>query len=371
MAANDPRPVVTKAPQAGLPPASPSSASPVIKRPPLSAEDAERFASRIRPSWELFDDSSRNDLAGDLGLVPAPVVAKTTEPAVVPKPAEPAVAKPVVVPKPAEPAVAKSVVVPSPVVVPKPAAPAAAPAPDSAPDTIIDGVPTLAIGSGPLATPREPALVDRVAEPAPAKASPAPARLAKTQLGMGQIRPAKTIPDDPPVVVARPAPAVAAPAMAPKASPSRSGDVTDDLQIPVTGASGGQVVKIGAGLAAVLVAAGIGYAVLGGSGKKAATSTPAVAVVTAATAVPLPATVPPPPLEPAPVAAPPATAPVNASAEPKAVANAPELSPPTRALATPPAPEPKKALPADKPARPVTPHAPAPKSGGIIRDTPF
>src|SRR5277367_4851307 len=93
MAANDPRPIVsaTKPPQAGLP------SSPVIKRPPLSAEDAELFASRIRPSWELIDDSARADVAADLGVVAEPVAK--------PKPAEPVIAKPVepVVAKPAEP----------------------------------------------------------------------------------------------------------------------------------------------------------------------------------------------------------------------------------------------------------------------------
>src|SRR5580692_4043469 len=94
MPSNDPHPVLTKAP----------AVSPVITKSPLSVDDAELFASRIRPSWELVDDSMRSDLAADFGVE---------------------------------------------------AAPAGAPR-EAAADTIIEGVPTLAVG------------VEAAAEPAPA-----------------------------------------------------------------------------------------------------------------------------------------------------------------------------------------------------------
>src|SRR5579871_467580 len=57
MASNDPRPVVPR------PDASPPRAE---RKAPLSFEDAELFASRIRPSWELVDDAMREEVAAEL-----------------------------------------------------------------------------------------------------------------------------------------------------------------------------------------------------------------------------------------------------------------------------------------------------------------
>src|SRR5690348_1564832 len=78
MAANDPRPV--KVPQtAGKAAPAASKPSPVEpKKPSITIDEAEMFASRIRPSWELVDDSIRGDLAAEFAAAAvAPKVSPT------------------------------------------------------------------------------------------------------------------------------------------------------------------------------------------------------------------------------------------------------------------------------------------------------
>src|SRR3954467_3883549 len=43
----------------------------------ISAEDAELFASRIRPSWELIDESMRSSLEAELAATPPNVPSDT------------------------------------------------------------------------------------------------------------------------------------------------------------------------------------------------------------------------------------------------------------------------------------------------------
>jgi hypothetical protein len=379
MAANDPRPVVSRTKDGGavtkvlgsqgLPGAPLSSAG-------LSPEDAELFASRIRPAWELFDDLD-GDPAGDAAAPPAEA------PKVV-------------------------------------AAPKAGSAP--AQDTIIEGVPTVAVGTEPARKEQAPsdgkpveAKGDAPKPPPPSKPGEAkktvPARGGKTQIGIGapdaaaiakaqaeakSAKPAspkpvsKTIPDDPgPGSGATKAPKSAPkPAAAPAAARAA---VMDDIEIPGTGGSSG-ILKIGLAAAAVLAVGAIAYGVMGGSEKKPPAPAPVTTTAAAATAVPLPATVPPPPPvepetpKPAATAAPPATAtttakaadtsppaPAAAAAPPKAEA-APKAEAPPKAAPPPKAEpaakaEPKKAAASPPPDKP--PAAPAKKSGSIIRETPF
>jgi hypothetical protein len=413
MAANDPRPAVDKAPDA--PPTGVAAPPAGSKKPSLSIEDAELFASRIRPSWELVDDSLRGDLAADFDVAPNGVRSG-----------------------------------------------------GKGSDTIIEGVPTLSIGSGPMATPPEAPLAERIqadgaaprpaaaaavvprpvveeaaakpasktlgeaggapkpvaktvgdaAKPAEAKPSsepkktptPAPVnnKAGKTRTGVGDgPKPvSKTLPDaapaskpapsaKPAVPSGKPAVPAAKPAGASKpgksasgvgggaavaASVSRSGE--DDIEIPVTGASGGMI-KVGLGVAVVLALGAIGYGLFGGSSgdKKTADTTPTATARATATAVPLPATVPaPPPLQPEPTAkavatATVATATTAAAAPPPSTAAAAPASPATAAPVKATA-EPKKAAPpADHPVapKPSTPPPATPKKpgGGIIRDSPF
>ena len=326
------------------------------RRPQLSVEEAELFASKIRPSWELIDDSMRNDLAADL----------------------------------------------------------AAPAPQSGPpDTIIDGVPTLSIGAAPddvaastmrlesdplptlaldplaraaLARPAAalvqapPAgapskvmltVADPASSPAPERRPPPP-RGGKTRVGLG----------DDPAKVAKVAPAAAPTASAPssrravRAAPAaptsgRSAPsisiAEDDIDIPVTGASSGLMLKLGLGAVGLMALLGIGYLVISSSKKPAGAAPTTTAVATAPTAPTAPLRPPPPliPAEPAVSASAAATASTAPSAVPKATA-APQDPPPQKTTPVAVA-EPKK------PPKSASTPAPPPKKsgGGIIRETPF
>jgi hypothetical protein len=371
--ATDPRPVVVKAPSTGgLEGGAP-------KRPSLSIAEAELFASRIQPSWELVDDSLRSELAAELGLTDGKSDAS------------------------------------------KPAG-----------DTIIEGVPSMAIGSGPLAVPPEAPVAERIAgipvvaiagavvadEPAPAaaKAEPAPApkpapvveakkapaaapaaaqaRPGKTKTGVGDGPKSggvsKTLPDSAaakapagktPAPVAKPAGALVKPAPAGKSAPgvvsaktATKPDVTDDIEIPVTGASQGTILKVGLGLVAVIALGAIGYGVLGGGATAKKDTAPTATVAATTAAVPLPATIPaPPPAEPPAKAT--AATPTAATTAAATAASAPATAAPI-AKAPDPKPEPKKVA-APPPALPPVPKAttstpPVKKSGGgIIRETPF
>src|SRR6185437_11767 len=146
MANNDPRSAV-KSPQA---PAAPIAGS---TKKPLSYADAEMFASRIRPSWELVDDAARADLAGDLDVKPAAVVTMGGDPPY--PPAQPAGSKP-------------------------------------ASDTVIQGVPTLSVG---LDVPVEAPVAKAEAPKAEAPKAEAPKQ---TTNGAAHAAPAKVEAEPPP-----------------------------------------------------------------------------------------------------------------------------------------------------------------------------
>jgi hypothetical protein len=343
MASNDPRPVLTKAP----------AASPVITKSPLSVDDAELFASRIRPSWELVDDSLRSDLAADFGIE---------------------------------------------------APPAGAPR-DAAPDTIIEGVPTLAIGvevaaAASVADPA-PALDPALARPSPtvadqapqapkptlvddpsppeepagagptvsddAEPAPAPKPAGKTKVGVGEPAVAKA-----PVSVRRVAKAAAPP---PAVSASRPGE--DDIELPIGGPPRGLLIKIGLGAAAAIGLVVIGVGVLGGKTPPPVPSaTPNAATANAA---PPRTDFPPPPTDPEPAAtqAPAATAATAAAPTPSATASAAPSASAKAKVDPRPAPPPAVVPPPAKVVAPVPvadkakPAVPAKKGGGIIRDSPF
>ncbi|MFO0757085.1 MAG: hypothetical protein U0359_11385 [Byssovorax sp.] len=357
----------------------------MTKKPQLSVEDAEQFASQIRPSWELLDFEGQ---VPDLGVpIDAPAIKARTAGAE----AKPAGAT-------------------------------------SAPDTIIEGVPTFPVsGSAEPAAdkPIQPLPITAIGAPAPAVdipieedvpvdalplppqridldgkaapvrkgtlliggvgADPAPASAAPEVAPAAEPRP---IADVKPIAEARPAPSPAAPpgpsrapassrraiTPAPPAGRSRPGvtGADDDIEIPIAGPPKGLFVKVGAGLAAVIVIA-IGLKIgLGSSGKDSGTTPapgPAVTnnAATTAAAPPLTATAPaattaaaPPPVEP------PATAQATPPPSAKPKVEPPPPAPPPPAKTTPP---PAKTTPPPPPAKTSPP--PPKKGGGIIRETPF
>ena len=345
-------------------------------KPALSVEDAELFASRIRPSWELVDDSLRAEIAADLA--------------------------------------------------------SAAGAPGSAPDTLIQGVPTLSIGDDPA--PAAPARVDPAASPlaaavdaaaraatvngsngaarangsaqpaaaagAPRKSGvsatlidevaqpvvaprPAPAQLrpSKTQIGIGSedAKPAATPAKPAEAKPAEQAPSSRRAVRAAAAQPAGKTLPDDDIQIPITGAPKGLVVKVALGVAVAIGLAVVGYGVLGG-GKDEGTAPSATAAATAAptqAAAAKPsatAAATPPAATAAPSAATAAPSAPSASAapsvakepEPKKAAKEPEPKKQPEPKKT----EPKKAAP-PPPKKAAPPPPPPKKGGGIIRESPF
>lgn len=363
--------------------ASNDPVAPEARKPHLSAEDAEQFASQIRPSWELLDFEGQ---LPDLGV-------------------------------PIE----------SPLLKARAAPPAGA---TSAPDTVIDGVPTFAVSGSsvpvsdkpiqplPIAAIGAPAASDDVPvdEDIPVDALPLPpqridldgkpdgkgAPTRKSTIIGGVEAPTSPAPAAAPLAavaamppVESPAPVAPAPAgpsrspmssrraVAPASGPSpasaagrsRPGvtGADDEIVIPIAGPPKGLFVKIGAG-AGALIALAIGLKVLLGSSDKATGATPvatsqATANATASAAPTAPATTaatppPPPPVEP-----PAQTAAATASATPSA---APVAT--TKPKADPPpveAPKPPPAAKTPPPTKTTPPPPPPKKGGGIIRETPF
>lgn len=336
---------------------------PEARNSPLSVEDAERFASQIRPSWEILDTETLASAA--LELAPE------------------------------------------------------AGAPGSAPDTIIEGVPAVVItdaaGSngakadagddgidvdldGPKDAPAEfkPLVLTPAVKPAdlplpptrgqPLKADAAgskAARPGKTQIGMGDPAPGRNEKRAP--VSTRPP--AAQPAAAPvraRATPAPSSGARgdDDIQIPVNGGASGLGLKIGIAAVVLLGLAGGGWALLGGKEPDAPQTRPtatataaqpaatATATQPAATAAQPAATTPEPPATATPEP-PAATATATAKAAEKPAAAQPPAKPAAKEPATPAAKEPAK--PAQPPSKPAAqkPDSGKKPGGGIIRETPF
>jgi hypothetical protein len=317
----------------------------------FSAEEAERFAARIRPSWELD-----GDLAAD--------AAEGAEPEVDLGEREPAAAA---------------------------SARAEAP-PMEAPDTVIQGVPTIAIGGDEAATApaaTAPAARGEAAEDAERKgsgsqrstanganAAAAIAPAGKTKVGLG---------DDE--------------AAARAASPPRSARDTggrdqavrptdDAIEIPVSGGGKSALLKIAIAVVGLGMVFFAGRALIGSDGKgadvapeppaKPAATAPAPTQAAAPTATPTAEAAPAPTATA--TAAPTATATATAAPIARVATAAPTISP---AAATPAQPS-ATARPAttatvaagDKPAPATTKPAGSPpsggkKGGGIIRDAPF
>ena len=355
------------------------------RKPALSVEDAERFASQIRPSWELLGPDGS---ASAFGLDDAPGVAA---------PAAGSVSK--------------------------------------ASDTIIEGVPTVSIGGSDDAVPDEASWGDdepttakaEEAEAPPIEAKPiasigipskpevpvselplppqvghpmiptpgapvAPSPPAKTKLGIGG-----TSGESAPLAKPKPtrseasAPVSAKAAVAPAAgktgaSRSRPGptnpdadyvpaetEAGDDIELPISGAPKGLLLKIGGGVAAIAVIL-LAIKLFSGSGKvePVTTAPPATATVAAVTPPPPVATAAPEP--PKATATAPAAPTAAVTAAPTAAATAApvvkEKPVVAKDEAPPPAPVVKK--PPPPPSGGSTPPAGGgKKSGGIIRETPF
>ncbi len=347
------------------------------RKPALSVEEAERFASQIRPSWELLGPDGS---AGAFGQDDAPGVAA---------PAAGSVSK--------------------------------------VSDTIIEGVPTVAVGGSEEPAPDdgwgddEPRAAKAIeeAEAPPIEAKPiasigitskaeapvselplppqvghpmvptpgapvAPSPPAKTKLGIGgtsgeRAPMAKPKPTRSDASVTAPVSAKAAVAPAAGktgASRSRPGATTpgvdyvpaeseagDDIEIPISGAPKGLLLKIGGGVAAIAVILLAIKLFSGGSSKVEPVTTAPTATVAAVT--------PPTPPTPAPPEPPKATAPTAVAAAPTA---APTTAPtakekPVVAKVEPPPPVVKKPAPTSGGSTP--PAGGGKKSGGIIRETPF
>jgi hypothetical protein len=371
------------------------------RKPELSIEDAERFASQIRPSWELLGPDAA---AAGFGLDDAPGVAA-------PAPSAGAGGK-----------AADTIIDGIPTV-------AVAGSDDSVPiDTSWDEEPAPAVASAPAAPPIEPQVIASIGIPSKAEvpvaelqlppqvghpmvptagAPIAPARAAKTKVGMGSTsgeREAIARPKSAPTST-KPAPVSAKAAAAPasargatlasgKAGASKSrpgttnpggayvpaaGEADDDIAIPISGASSGLVLKIGGGVAALAVVL-IALKIFSGSSpadpaKPATTATAATTTTATAAAAPPPLDTtlvdPPKPTATAAAAAP--TAATTATAAPTTAPTVKEKPVVAKVEPTPPPVPTVKKTPAAPPVGAGTPPAgPAKKKGGgIIRETPF
>ena len=356
------------------------------RKPALSVEDAERFASQIRPSWELLGPDGA---AGGFGLDDAPGVAP---------------------------------------------APSAG-APGRAHDTIIEGVPTVVVAgsdeavpvdadwdidepattaSEPAAPPIEAQVIASIGIPSkvevpvgelplppqvghpmvPTPGAPiAPAPAARTRVGMGGTsgeREPMAKPEPTRAPASAPAPVSARAASAPASgkatvSKSRPGaanpaaayvpaadEADDDIALPISGAPKGLLLKIGGGVTAVAVIL-IAIKVFSGSSAPDPAKTAPPPAATTAAAVDAP-----PPLDPT-LAEPPKTAAATtATVAPTVTATtAPTTAPiaketPVVAKVEPPPVATAKKPPAAPPATTAKPPAgPVKKGGGIIRETPF
>jgi hypothetical protein len=354
------------------------------RKPALSIEDAERFASQIRPSWELLGpDGASADFGLDDGAAPAaPSAGAGGRPADTIIEGVPAIVvggSDESVPIDAswdvdEPVAAKAVEAPAP--------------PIEAQVIASIGIPSKA--EVPVAELQLPPQVGHPMVPTPG-APVAPSPPAKTKLGVGgtsaEREPmAKPKPTRAPASTPASARAVAAVPMAkPAASKSRPGatnpgaayvpaadEADDDIALPISGAPKGLLLKIGGGVALVAVILIAVKLFTGSSKPEPAKTTPTAVVTTAAVAAP-------PPLDPALAEPPKATATVapvvTATAAPTVAATtAPTAKEkPVVAKVEPPPPPAvtAKKTPAVPPAG-TTPAGPAKKKGGgIIRETPF
>lgn len=253
------------------------------------------------------------------------------------------------------------------------AAPAAA-APIAAPDTIIDGVPTLDVGDvtaepakeeASVREPTPPAEAEPAAPPSKKPKPPLPQRPQKTRMGLGAgddtpaSRPSRR--SDP--GSRRRTSGDAAPVA--DAAPARITEDREPVEIPTTGGSG-LVWKVVAGLAAVAVLVVV-IKVVGGSSSDdkpkndTAATTAAKAPEPPPTATPEPAKAEPP----KPAATPEPAKPEPPKSEPVAAKPEPAPKPePVKPAATPPPGKP----PAAPPSKPGSGKKPG---GGIIRETPF
>jgi hypothetical protein len=362
------------------------------RKPALSIEDAERFASQIRPSWELFGPDAS---AADFGLDDAPGVAA---------PAAGSVSR---APDTIIEGVRPVIVAGSDETVPTEeswdADAAAAPkaSEPEAPPIEAKVIASIGISSKADVPVSELPLPPQVGHPmVPTPGAPiAPVPAAKTKLGVGgtsgEIAPmAKPKPTRAPVTDAPvSAKAAAAPASAKAVTASASGtasvsrsrpgatnpgaaevpvdaDANDDIEIPISGASKGLLLKIGGGVAAV-AAILLAVKLFSGSGTTDPGKVPAAITAMAA------ATTPPAPLEPtaapeppkataqaaAPTAAPTVAATAAPAAKEKPVIAKVEPTPPVAVV--------KKAAPPPPAGGSTPPVVVKKKGGGIIRETPF
>lgn len=321
------------------------------RKPALSIEDADRFASQIRPSWELFGPDAT---AADVGLDDAPGVAA-----------------------PAAGSVARG------------------------PDTIIEGVrPVIVAGSDETVAPKESRDADEAAaaEASKPEAPPIEAKV-KASIGISSKAdvPVDELPLPPqvghPMVPTPGAPVAPVPAAktklgvggtsgerAPMAKPKPThpgaaevpvdADANDDIELPISGAPKGLLLKIGGGVA---VAAAILLAVKLFSGSRTTDpgNVPAAvtAIAAATTPPPEPTAAPEPPKATGQAAAATAAPTVAASAVATAAPTVNETPVLAKVEPTPPVVK-KAAVP--PPAGGTTPPVVAKKKGGgIIRETPF
>lgn len=363
--------------------------APEARKPHLSAEDAEQFASQIRPSWELLDFDGQ---IPDLGVPIESPLLKARAAGEPPPAGSKAASDTVIDGVPTFPVSGSNEPAPA-QIKPMPIAAIGIPA-DDVPvdeDVPVDALPmpppridldskkaparknTMIGGVGAEAAPQAAAAVA-----APAQASPqAPEPVAPAPAGAS--RPAASsrraiTPATPPSSAASPSSPTSASSPAGRSRPGVT-NADDDIEIPIAGPPKGLVLKLGIGAGALLVL-GIGLKVLLGSSDQGSgtapveTGKPTAAVVSAAPPATTSAAALPPPVVPPPV---------SVAATPSAVPSAAPVAPPK---VDPPAPPPKadpppaKTVAAPPPPAKTTPPAKTPppppkKGGGIIRETPF
>jgi len=371
------------------------------RKPALSVEDAERFASQIRPSWELLGPDAS---AADFGLDDAPGVAA---------PAAGSGARgsdtiiegvrPIVIAGSDETVLSEESWDTNEAAAPVKSEP-------EAPPIEAKVIASIGISSKPDVPVNELPLPPQVGHPmVPTPGAPiAPVPAAKTKLGVGgtsgESAPmAKAKPTRAPASTASTAPAstsakaAAAPVSAkataaPTAGPasvsrSRPGatnpgavavpvdtDANDDIEIPISGAPKGLLLKIGGGIAAV-AAILLAVKLFGGSGATEPSKAPITATAAATTPPPsLPTAAPEPPKATGQASVATAAPTVAATAAPTVAATAAptvkekpvvaKVEPPPPAVVV-------KKVATPPPAGGTPPPVVVKKGGGIIRETPF
>jgi len=378
----------------------------------FSIEDAETFAAQIKPSWDIdweeAPETSEPPTARlESNAPPAPIAASPEGEAPPPKPAPapPVVEDPLAATTPS----AKAPEFPPSKRVPPVSVATAAPAPmagerTDTSDTIIEGVPTVDVGTPEPEPPppREPEPVAAAPSPVPVGTphTPAPIRPGKTKLGIGADGeapprserkprntplPGRATGDRETPVSTRPPPSSrtskagkaplplngtgrgattgAGRASAASATDEYRSERSESVEIPVTKSPLGTILKVAA-VAAVLGGVVLGIKMMAGSEESpappATTASPPTTTTTAAT------TKPPEP----PATTPPAvTAPPPPDTTPPATA-APPTPPPGTAAPTPPK-GPRGPGPSVPPKPPEKPTGKKPGTGGLIRETPF